>query len=196
MNPTPCASARGPHGAAAGRLSTVCWIGSAWIRVQSGSERFGAVPGASLGLAWSHARGARVSEPILLWRFLLGCDRPRRSPRSPRGAGGALRRWRSWRCHLVQIYLITYIFETPVERRLWATTVGRCAEYVRTKEKKLQDWRRNLTLSTDEGELLVRVVLRSEGRQRPPRTVPIRERLSRWHRPRRGAIRPLHGSPG
>ena len=112
---------RGPHGA--GRLSR---IGSAWIRVQSGSERFGAVPGASLGLAWSHARGARVSEPILLWRFLLGCDRPRRSPIPPAPVADPARAGRRSRARRrrgggggvgvgISVGCIIYIFETPVE---------------------------------------------------------------------------------
>ena len=70
---------------------------------------------------------ARVSEPVLLWRFLLGCDRPRRSPIPPapvadparagvadparrrrRGAGGGVGVGISVGC-------IIYIFETPVE---------------------------------------------------------------------------------
>ena len=35
------------------------------------------VTGAGLGLAWSHAR---VSESVLFWRFMLGCDRPVAGP--------------------------------------------------------------------------------------------------------------------
>ena len=97
--------------------------GSEWIRgvrTWVPADRFRA----SLGLAWSHAR-ARVSEPVLLWRFLLGCDRPRRSPIPPapvadparagrrsrprrRGAGGGVGVGISVGC-------IIYIFEPPIE---------------------------------------------------------------------------------
>jgi hypothetical protein len=69
---------------------------------------------------------ARVSEPVLLWRFLLGCDRPRRSPIPPAPVADPARAGRRSRARRrrgggggvgvgISVGCIIYIFETPVE---------------------------------------------------------------------------------
>ena len=172
---------------------------------QSGSEGFGLALGfqrTGSGLAWGwHGRTrARAS----LSRSSCGgsCSaatgragrrsRPRRSPIPPGAAAVPVAVWES-----ASVWGVSFTFsKRPLKRLSNSTSRSMCRARANKRKETARLRETNLTLSIDEGELLMRVVLRSEGRQRPPRTAPSRERLSRWHRPRRGAIRPLLGSPG